>query len=365
MWANERPLRVAHLLHGWYLGGLEQLVVEMASQGAARGAEAMVIALGQEGPIRDALTARGVPTHGISTAGLSAPTLRALDAALDDFGADVLHAHDLGPWLNAAAARVRRPRMAVLATFHQMAVPTGAKRVAALAAAAVTSAVVACGREVRAQLHTWLPRRARVATIGNGIRLPALPTPSERAAARARLGIPEGVVAVGYLGRMAQIKGPDLLLSAFVSAFGERGDVHLALIGDGPLDGALGGLARGRANVHRLGAVIDGRALLAGLDVYAQTSLTEGRSLAMLEAMAAGLPTVAHDLPGVREIHGARTALCVPLGDARALREALVALVESPERRSALGAAARAESLRYGVDATFDAYLSLYRELRA
>jgi glycosyltransferase involved in cell wall biosynthesis len=100
--------------------------------------------------------------------------------------------------------------------------------------------------------------------------------------------------------------------------------------------------------------------------VYAQTSLSEGRSLSMLEAMAAGLPTVAHDLVPVREVHGnEETALLVPLGDRAALASALQRLVNDAALRSKLGRNARERAVLHSIEPMVDAYAALYRELSA
>jgi len=358
--SRERPLRVAHLIYGWTLGGLEQLVVELCVLGRAQGVESMIISFGPDGPMRHAAADKGIATHWIEGAGLEPHTLLAIRRAVARFDAEVLHAHDLGPWLNAVAVRASRPATQVVATFHQMEIPEGAKRHAATLAAAATGALVACGTEVRERLELWAPRFARKLTIGNGVRLGAT---GDRAKARERLGIPSEAITVGYLGRMAEVKGPDLLLAAFLAAFANRPEVHLAMVGEGPMLESLRASANGQPNVHLPGPIVDAQALLGAFDVYAQTSLSEGRSLAMLEAMAAGLPTLAHDLAGVREIHSDKTALLVPAGDRGALRAGLERLVADPGLREALGAAARREVRRYGIDVTLDAYLDLYRAL--
>jgi glycosyltransferase involved in cell wall biosynthesis len=86
----------------------------------------------------------------------------------------------------------------------------------------------------------------------------------------------------------------------------------------------------------------------------------------MLEAMAAGLPTVAHRLVAIAEIHGdGESALRADLGDREGLGAALAKLVESPELRARLGAEARARSAKYSIEPMVDAYAALYRELAA
>ena len=357
------PVKVAHIIHGLDVGGLERLVVDLAARSRASGIDPFLVAFGHDGPVRTWAEAAGIPVHPLGDVrGLSVEALRRLARAVS--GASVAHAHDLGPWLNAVAARALAPRVRVLATFHQLSPPRGRKRRAAMVGARLSSALVACGREVRAELRSWAPEGTPVVTIGNGVALPGPATAEQRARARRRMGLPEDAVAVGYLGRMHPEKGPDLLVEAMVRHTLDLPQAHLVLVGRGPLDGALRAAAVPLGpRVHLLGEVVEGAAeLLAGLDVYAQPSRREGRSLSMLEAMAASLPTVAHRLPAVAELHpDGSTALLVASEDVGALGAALRSLVLDPERRAALGKAARARATAFSMEPMVEAYVRLWR----
>jgi glycosyltransferase involved in cell wall biosynthesis len=132
------------------------------------------------------------------------------------------------------------------------------------------------------------------------------------------------------------------------------------------MEAGLRQAAQGHANVHLPGLKMNASRLLPGFDVYAQASLSEGRSLSMLEAMSAGLPTVAHDLEPVREIHQhGETALLVPLGDRGALGGALQRLAGDRGLRERLGEAARRRARLHSIEPMVDAYEALYRELAA
>jgi glycosyltransferase involved in cell wall biosynthesis len=358
-------VRVAHLIYGLGLGGLELLVLHLAARSRSRGVESSILALGQDGPVAALARERGVDVELLPVDGMSLAALLGIRRALDQRRVCILHAHDLGPWLNAVAVRAMRPKTRVLATFHEQRTPQGKKRHAAALAARATDALVACGDKVRQDILGWAPAGARVPVIENGVPLETEAAIS-REAARARLRIPDGAIAVGYAGGLREIKGPDRLLQAFLDKFADRGDVHLFLIGTGPMETSLRAEARGHANVHFTGLIPDAARLLPALDVYAQTSLSEGRSLSMLEAMAAGLPTLAHDLVPVREIHEhEQTALLVPPGDRAALGSALLRLVAEAELRTRLGANARERARRHSIEPMVDAYEALYRELAA
>src|SRR5712671_1444774 len=354
-------VRVAHLIYGLGLGGPEQLVVHLAAHSRARGIESSIVALGHDGPMGDLARKQDVEVELLPADGMSLPALMGIRRELEKRGASVLHAHDLGPWLNGVAVRALRPKTRVMATFHEQRAPQGKKRHAAALAARATDVLVACGDKVREDILGWAPTGARVPVIENGI-TPAAFTP--RNASRSELRVPEGAITVGYVGGLREIKGPDRLLEAFLDRCAGRPDVHLYLIGEGPLEGPLRAAAQGHANVHFTGLIPNAARLLPALDVYAQTSLSEGRSLSMLEAMAAGLPTLAHDLVPVAEIHGhEETALLVPPGDRIALGSALLRLAGDPELRARLGARAAERARRHSIEPMVDAYETLYREL--
>ena len=164
-------VRVAHLIYGLGLGGLEQLVVQLAARSRARGIDSSIVALGDEGPTRALAERQGIPVTLLPVDGMSLPALLGIRRALERNDASVLHAHDLGPWLNAVAMRALRPRTRVLATFHEQRVPQGKKRHAAALAARATDALVACGEKVRQDILGWAPGGTRVPVIANGIPL--------------------------------------------------------------------------------------------------------------------------------------------------------------------------------------------------
>jgi glycosyltransferase involved in cell wall biosynthesis len=357
-------MRILHVIHCLRLGGLEYVVLALATRGRAHGLVSGVAAFGADGPLRGLLEKSAVPVHWVGDVpGLRPATIAGLAGAARRFGADVVHAHDLGPWLNVSAGLPFAGGAVAVATIHDSRPPQGRKRIAAAAAARMARAVVACGGEVRRSLAGWAGKN--VVTIENGIEVGPLPSAEERARARARLGIPEEALVVGYLGRLSPEKGPDVLVDAFGEAYGHRGDAVLVLVGTGPSEDEIRARAAGRPNVHVLGVVVDGRDLLAAFDVYVQPSLTEGRSLSMLEAMAAGLPTISTQLRPIEEVHrDGVTALLVPPGDRRALATALTSLGQDAPLRARLGAAARSAVQAYSADRMVEEYAALYRSVR-
>src|SRR6266850_5235842 len=158
-------VRVAHLIYGLGFGGLEQLVIQLAARSRARGIESSILALGHDGPTRELALKQGVPVELLPVDGLSFPALMGIRRELEKRDASVLHAHDLGPWLNGVAVRALRPKTRVMATFHEQRTPEGKRRHAAALAARATDVLVACGDKVREDILDWAPSGSRVPVI--------------------------------------------------------------------------------------------------------------------------------------------------------------------------------------------------------
>lgn len=212
---------------------------------------------------------------------------------------------------------------------------------------------------VRDHLIDTVPglRPDRVHLVPNGIE-PSQPPP---APLRARLGLPADAPIVTGVGGLVHLKGFDLLIRACAPL--ER--AQLVICGGGIEEERLRDLARALgadARVHLLGPCDDVPAILAAADVFVLSSRTEGFSVALLEAMRAGLPIIATDVGGVRdalcdEDGTARAGWVVPAGDAAALNAALADVLRHPGSdavRARASEARRRVVERYTVDRMVD-----------
>ena len=208
------------------------------------------------------------------------------------------------------------------------------------------------------------PRRPLV--VHNGVDLAAFQPGPPDPALRAELGVGEGTLVVGSVGNLRAVKDYPCLLRAFASA--RVRDALLVFVGDGPERPALEALARelGIAGAVRFaGARTDVSRLLRLFDVFALSSQTEGISVALLEAMATGLPAVVTDTGGNPEVVIAgETAELVPVGDFETMGEALGALLADPARCRAWGAAGRRRvEQEFSLDRMVKAYEAIYNEI--
>jgi colanic acid/amylovoran biosynthesis glycosyltransferase len=169
-----------------------------------------------------------------------------------------------------------------------------------------------------------------------------------------------GVIRLVFVGRLAHVKGLDVLLPALVQLRTALGDVRLTVVGDGPERSRLTTLA----STLRLDDVVDFvgaqspdavRDLLADADVFVLPSFAEGVPVVLMEAMAAGIPVVTTQIAGVPElVEHDRTGLLVPPSHQSALVDAITRVVTEPGLAARLSAAAT-ESVFSDFDAALEA----------
>lgn len=173
-------------------------------------------------------------------------------------------------------------------------------------------------------------------TIHTGIDPAPFERPLERGAARSSLDVPGHALLVGSVGRLSAQKAPLDFVRAAGHVHKRQPGVHFAWIGSGPLEPAARQLAAqlGLGEVmHFVGQRSDVPRLMGALDCFVLTSLWEGFPIVLLEAMAAGAPIVASDIPGNDEAiaHG-KNGWLVKTGDAAATGDAILDLLQNPER---------------------------------
>jgi glycosyltransferase involved in cell wall biosynthesis len=210
---------------------------------------------------------------------------------------------------------------------------------------------------------------ARIVNIPNGVdAAPFIGAGRDRLSFRYEIGAPRWAVVATAVASL-DVKGHADLLPAVAAVAKDGVDIRLAVVGEGHRGGPLIieqaeelGIAD---RVRVLGFRDDVPRVLAGSDVFVLPTPSEGLSLAIMEAMAAGLPVVATAVGGNPElVEPGITGLLVPAGDPAALAEALRRLAREPGLRRAMGRAARSRVvLDFTVEKMADRYAALYGEL--
>jgi glycosyltransferase involved in cell wall biosynthesis len=275
---------------------------------------------------------------------LLAPLLR-LRAELRRRDAAVVHSYLFqANLLGTLAARAAGTPVALVSKRSLDAWPRGWQRAAcrlgnALADRVVVNAEAVARHVARAERCA----RHRLVVIPNGIDLRRVETATRREApplARGRAPV------IATIGRLSEKKGQADLVDAAARVFEHAPSARLRIVGDGPLGPALEARARERGirdRVEFTGAVADGAGALADIDVFVLPSHMEGMSNSLLEAHAAGLPVVATDAGGNREVtEDGVTGFVVPPRNPLALADAILRMLKEPARARAMAAAGRA-----------------------
>lgn len=239
------------------------------------------------------------------------------------------------------------------------------------------AALVAPSRAIEQELIAAGYPRARIHYLPNGVRIPPPRDPAARQTARATLAqihpglaLAPGTPLAVFTGRLHPGKGLWDLLAAWPAVDARRPEARLWLVGDGPQAAELAqrieaaGLA---GKVVLTGSFDQVDDVLAAADLFVLPSHEEGMSLALLEALAAGLPSVACDIPGNRPLieHG-RQGWLVPPGQPAGLAAGIEHALAQPAEARAWGEAARQRvSAEFSLAETVRRHRELFEQVLA
>lgn len=364
-------MRISHVVDNLNRGGLERVVIDLARAQAAAGHECQVICLFEAGSLARELAADDIPV--IACGKRQGADLRAmwrLRRALAAQRTEVLHSHNGTPHYYATVAAIGLGLHRIVNTRHGMGDddPNSRRewlfRQSMRCADVAVAVSAAAGRRLA---DTGLVPARKLRVLPNGIHAQPFRERSQRLreSLAGRLGLPADTLLVGFVGRLNWAKDLPGMVDAFARVHAQRGDVALVLVGEGEERPAIeAAIARqgldGR--VILLGDRSDVPALLPAFTMFAMSSISEGYSIALLEACASGLPIVATDVGGNAEIVvDGVNGLVVPPQDPVALGDAILAVLDDPDRAAAMGRAGRDWLLSNGTfDVMAERYLGVY-----
>ena len=255
-------------------GGAERLVIDMARHQRQSGAVA-VCCLDDPGEWARQVEDAGIPVFALHRAPGLHPSLgRAIAGVARRFGAATLHAHQYSPFLYASLARPFLPGVRLVVTEHGRLAGERAslkRRIGNRVLSRIPHAVVAVSHQLRRDLLREGYAASRVSVIHNGIDVTPAAGVLGRDTARARLGFTASDAVIGTVARIDPVKDLDTLLRAVAVLARERGNLRLAVIGDGPDRVALEREAEDLGLADRVrwaGTRDDARGLVEGFDVY-------------------------------------------------------------------------------------------------
>ncbi|MCS7058376.1 MAG: glycosyltransferase [Meiothermus sp.] len=354
-------------------GGAETQVVELGRGLAQLGWAVRVVCMVPPGPKAQDLAQAGIPVDSLEMQP-GRPSLKGFTRMVRlvrKFQPQVLHAHMVHANLLARLVRpfVRVP--VVLCTAHNI-IEGGRWRELAYrltdSLCDLTTQVSEAGLERYLRVGAIPPRRGLY--IPNGVDPKRFaPDPAVRQPLRQRLGAQDGEFVWLAVGRFVEAKDYPNLLRAFAGVVQAHPEARLWLVGQGPLLEPMKELVGSfglEEKVRFLGARGDVPSLMNAADAYVMSSAWEGMPMVLLEAAAVGLPIVATDVGGNREVvEQGKNGLLVPPKDSQGLAMAMRALMERPAaERTQMGQAGRALVLqRYDLERIVQRWDALYQEL--
>ncbi|HEY1922576.1 MAG TPA: glycosyltransferase [Tepidisphaeraceae bacterium] len=348
-------IRVIHVSVGLNMGGMEKLLVEFARHTDRDRFDLKFVSLTTKGETAEQIEQLGWPVTTLDiTPGIKPAVFVRLTRLFRQSQANVVHTHNTKPLIYAIPAAHFAGVQTTIHTRHgQRLGATRRQHFLFNLAASWTDRIVSVSSDsTKLALRQGIPAE-KLVTIPNGIDpslFPAVPTQ------------PKGPVV--YVGRLSPEKDLPTLLRAVAIAIVEEPSFRLHLAGSGQslceLQSLSSQLGLGD-HVTFLGHTRDVAATLAGSSLFVLSSLTEGISLALLEAMARGLPVVATAVGGNAEVViDGKTGLLVPPQSPADLAAAMLRIYRQPELARQMGIDGRKR-----VETQFDSrtMVSLYESL--
>mgnify|MGYP002624079010 CR=1 FL=1 len=380
---SARRLRVLHVLPSLNPGGMERGVVRLLQHAVAtpnhgidhavcvlRGGDASLLAecrrfarTWQLGELNDdgSLPNRGAWRGLRRVIGLCRP--------------DIVHARSTGVWMDAALATLANAHTRLLLAFHgrEQLEPISRLRIQRhRMSVRMADAVLSVSHHAAAMLiNEWRIASNRLRVVHDGVDTdtcrPAVGN-HEKFAMRARLSLPSDARVAVCVANHVPIKALDVLITAWRQTAMAVPGARLLLVGDGPLRRNLEALSRKlrcEPSVRFLGRREDVPDILRAADLFVLPSHYEGTSNAVQEAMATGLPIVATDVGGMRDVVTPHvTAWLASPGSAEMLALNMINLFNDNADAQAMGDEARKEAVdQFSMDVWLRRHAALYHEL--
>jgi glycosyltransferase involved in cell wall biosynthesis len=233
----------------------------------------------------------------------------------------------------------------------------------------LTHRFVAVSNDVRTRLQRYEGlKKDRIDVVYNGVKAEPAISQNERARRRAELGFGPEEFIVGTVGRFDPIKNLPLFVKSLANLKNEAPATLGLLVGDGPVLPEISEMVKRLGLSDRVslpGHRDDARQLIPCMDLFVLSSFSEGTSMALLEAMAAGVPTLVTDVGGNPEIIVKnQTGWLVPSDSVEDLTAAITDAVNNPSKRQKFAQAGKRRfEERFTFDIMIDNYRKIYNEM--
>jgi sugar transferase (PEP-CTERM/EpsH1 system associated) len=337
--------RIMQVVHSLDFGGLEKMVIDLSDELEKNGYRSIICCMDKNGAMIEQAKNKGLKVLAIGRkAGVDYLLPLKLANLIKTEKIEIVHTHNMGPMLYGTLG-AWIARVPAVHTKHDRENKITSK-VLWSAAWSMNKSVIMISEDARKEFlkHTFV-EPAKVRVIRNGINVAAFAAPVDVQSKRNSLGIQPSEIVLGTVARLSKEKDQCTLIDAFAQINKIIPQTKLLIVGEGAMRDKLEDHAKERRildNVMFLGSRTDVAEILAVLDVFVLTSLTEGISISLLEAMASGKPVIVTSVGGNPEVvTGGIDGILVPPKDAVKIAEAAVSLLTNSGLMQKMGQMAR------------------------
>lgn len=337
--------KILHLFVTLPVGGAENLLLSILRKLDAERFASVVCCIGERGIVGEQVAAMGIPLvelHLLNKGGMDRRVVPALVDLIRRERIDLVHSHLYHANFYGRLA-AKKAGVAAVASIHNTYTKHKLHRqFINWYLGRHTAAIIAGSEEIKRDVvrYDHVPE-SLVEVIPNSVDLSRSHSALSREQARERLDIPDSAIVLGTVGRLEEQKGQRYLIEALALLRAQGVNALLLLVGEGREGAALKALTASlglEQQVMFLGTRDDLGDLFRAMDLFVMPSLWEGLSLAMLSAMAAGLPVVATSVGGVPQVLGEdEYGFTISAGDAAALAARIAQCLADPSGMALMG----------------------------
>jgi len=362
-------MKIMHILLSLEHGGAEKVAINLIKKMRGNGFEFSVCGLDRLGGLRDELNG-AIQVECANRKGLDLMVPFRLSKIIRRLSPDIIHMHNSTPLLyGTIAGRLAGVNKMVVTQHGSISKESNKMRFGLKRVFGMVNKTVAVSKDIKEYIKdTYKINGNKLGLIINGIDDDVYKKDTaKKAEYRKKFGL-EGKLVIGHVARLSPEKDQNTLLEAFSIVAKEIADARLVIAGDGPLNENLQLKTYNlqlKDKVLFLGSRNDVPELMNMFDMFVLSSIREGTSLTLLEAMATELPIVATDVGGNPEVvRDGENGIIVPVSNAEALAEKIVYLYKNTDIREKMGKAGRKRVIEeFSLGRMAKEYERIYREL--
>jgi glycosyltransferase involved in cell wall biosynthesis len=361
-------MKVLHIINSLDCGGLEKFAIDLSLELNKRGHQAEILCLQQGGDLKAVAEQNHLRVTALDKKqGTDFNLIGKMAGFVKKNRFDIVHTHNMGPLIYGTIACRLASNTHLINTRHGRETKTANPIIWAL-----NQKIVAISSDAAEQmLKCNKINKDKVSIIPNGTDLKTFDikvSDEEKLSIKKSLGLNHDTLILGNIGRLAKEKDQGSLIKAVKKMVSKKNKIELIMVGDGPLKKELMELAKELnvlESVKFLGYRNDIAKLLSIIDVFVLSSFTEGISLTLLEAMAAGKPIVATKVGGNPEVvDDGVTGILVPCGFPERIESAVMRFYANRSLIAQFGEAGRKRAYEFfSLENMTNQYEKLYNEI--